>query len=57
MSDPAPDWPLVMRWANPVLAVICFLLAICCFLAASNLGCRCVGQAIPAKGEKTPADQ
>jgi hypothetical protein len=43
MSDIDLPSPVVLRWGIPALAVFCFLLAICCFIVASKLGCGCAG--------------
>jgi hypothetical protein len=41
MSDLRSDAELFARWRNPVLALICFVLALCCINLASKLGCGC----------------
>jgi hypothetical protein len=42
LSDIGLHNSVIARWRNPALALICFLLAICCFVVASKLGCGCV---------------
>jgi hypothetical protein len=41
MSEIDLEAPVISLWRTPALALICFLLAICCFVAASKLGCGC----------------
>jgi hypothetical protein len=50
LSDQRSDAGFFARWRNPMLALICFLLAICCFNVASKLGCGC------AHGDSDAAD-